>query len=40
MKGDYFVKVLEHIRPDNLDFVPYSLKFLAEIQAGIDVMEA
>ena len=38
--GDYIVKVLKHIRPDNLHVVPYSLKLLAETQSGIDAMKA
>lgn len=40
LTGDYIVKALEHIRPDNLHVVPYSLKLLAETQRGIDAMKA
>ena len=38
--GDYLVKVLEHIRPETLHVVPYSLKLLAETQSGINAMKA
>ncbi len=38
--GDYMVKVLEHIRPDNLHVVQYTLKLLAETEAGINAMKA
>ncbi len=38
--ADYMIKVLGHIRPDNLHVVPYSLKLLGETQSGINTLKA
>ena len=40
LTGNYMVKAIEHIRPDILHVVPYSLKLLVETQGGIDAMKA
>ena len=40
LTGSYMLKAIEHIRPDNLHVVPYSLKLLAESERGIDAMKA
>ena len=40
LTGNYIVKALEHIQPDNLHVVPYSLKLLAETHRGIDALKA
>jgi len=38
MTADYCIKVLEHIRPDVLHVVPYTLELLALSERGVDAM--
>lgn len=37
--ADYVIKALNHIRPDVLHLVPYTMELLAQIDAGIDAMK-
>ena len=36
--AEYVIKVLNHIRPDVLHVVPYTMELLAQTEAGIDAM--
>lgn len=37
--ADYVIKALNHIRPDVLHLVPYTMELLAQTDAGIDAMK-
>ena len=37
--AEYVVKILNHIRPDVLHVVPYTMELLAQSEAGIDAMK-
>lgn len=37
--ADYVIKVLEHIRPDVLHAVPYTIELLAQSKRGVDAMK-
>lgn len=36
--AEYFIRTLNHIRPEVLHVVPYTIKLLAQREAGIDAM--
>lgn len=38
--ADYVIKVLEHIRPDALHVVPYTMELLAQTERGVDAMKS
>lgn len=37
--ADYVIKVLEHVRPDALHVVPYTMELLAQTESGVDAMK-
>ncbi|CAF9919359.1 MAG: hypothetical protein ALECFALPRED_001136 [Alectoria fallacina] len=37
--ADYIIKVLEHVRPDVLHVVPYTMELLAQTKRGVDAMK-
>ena len=37
--ADYVIKILEHVRPDVLHVVPYTMELLPQNEKGIDAMK-